>query len=163
MSEIPQGWHAMNRDQWNRKYTLTHKGLHATQQLIDGRQGSLIKHSPGDKNVTSYKDLPGKNLIETREMKKRANNFRHFVLDSVSVRNDEILDKKAVPMKDLLNLAAKILPQQKEDVGEEKSVTFADMVKTVTIEMRKYDTVDVEAEAANGFETVGCDDAEVQE
>ena len=162
MTEIPEGYHQMSKDQWHRKYVDTHAGLHAMSELA-GKTGNLVKTHPEDKNITHNHPIKGKNLLENRAIKKRANNFRHFVLDTVSVRNEEILDKEAVPMKDLLNLAAKILPQQKEDLGEEKTATFADMVKTVTIEMRKYDTVDVEAEAANGFETVGGDSNEVQE
>jgi len=137
----------ISRAEFKRKYSKdNHLGLYCKNNLADIGQGSLIRSSPGDRNITVDKPIPGKNLIEKKAMDKRAEDFKHYLLDAVAVRKKEILDKKEVPMVQLLQIVSRNLPQEVKS-DSNVTFTFADMVKRATIELTKFETVDVEKDA----------------
>ena len=141
----------MTEEQWIRKYVGTHKGIHCLSDLAAGagRNGSLIKMSPGDKNIMANHNIHGKNLIEKKCMEDRAEDFKHFLLDTNDVRANSALDQNLLPYKDLLALIVKTLPQK----VEQKTVnfTFADMVQQAALDKGKI--VDVEPIASNDEST----------
>ncbi len=134
----------MNKEQFKRKYLDTHKGIHCVSDLNNGtfNKGSLIKNSPGDKNITQRGKIKGKNIIEHKAMEKRSEDKKHYIMDAVSVRGMEILDKEAMPFPKLLDSMIKILPQKVE--AQVAHFTYADMVKQA--HMNK-ETIDVENES----------------
>ena len=148
MQEVPDGYHAMTKEQFLKKHADTHTEIKA---------GSLIAKHPEDKNVSPFKVLPGKNLIESRGKEKQAVALRNFFMDAIEVRNEEILDKEAMPFDKLINAAIKMMPQQVETKNEH-TFTFADMVKSATLELKRQETIDAEHTASN---TDGSDE-EVQ-
>lgn len=99
------------------------------------RGGSLIKSSPGDKNISRKKKIPGKDIIEKKAFENRADEFKHYLMDAVSVKGADILD---MDLKDILNLVVKTLPTKTENKTEH-TFTFADMV----VKAKKVDTIDV--------------------
>jgi hypothetical protein len=129
------------RKEFKKKYSNdTHLGIHCASELA-GSNGSLIKSSPGDRNVTPFR-IPGKELIEDKCSEERADGFKNYLLDAVEIRKNEILDKKDVPMVALLQIVSRNIPQKTESKNEH-TFTFADMVKRATIELSKVDTVEV--------------------
>ena len=143
---IPHGWTPMTKDQFNRKYVDTHKGLHCAEVLHKGayKNSSLIKHSPGDKNITQRGKIKGKNLIEAKCMKDRAEDVKHFFVDAMAVRGKEILNKEDMPFDKLVNAVIKVLPQQVEQTIE-ANMTFADIIRKASNIRKNEDTIDVEA------------------
>ena len=130
------------RKRFKKKYARdTHLGIHCTSKLV-GNNGSLIKTSPGDRNVTPF-GLPGKKEIEKVAKEKRDAQFQNYLLDAAEIRKLEILDKKEVPMVSLLQIISRNIPQKVESKNEH-TFTFADMVKKATIELERVETVDVE-------------------
>lgn len=130
----------MTKEQFKRKYEDTHTEIKCMSDLEAGRaNSSLIKKSPGDKNIKTRGKIPGKKLIERRAIEQRSDDFKHYILDAVSVRKQEILDKKDVPMVQLLQIVSRNLPQKIESKNEH-TFTFADMVKRASAEI-----IDVEA------------------
>ena len=131
------------RKRFKRKYSPdTHLGLHVASKLSNN--GSLIKTSPGDRNVTPFKIIPGKRSIELSEKEKRDQQFQHYLLDAAEIRKMEILNKEDVPMVSLLQIISRNIPQKVESKNEH-TFTFADMVKKATFELERVETVDVEA------------------
>ena len=122
----------LSKEQFKRKYLQGHKQL-AIEAQLNG--GSLIKHSPGDRNISKQKKIPGKNVIEQVEYEKRADEFKHYLMDAVAVKGSDILD---MDLKDILNLVVKTLPTKTENKTEH-TFTFADMV----VKAQKVDTIDV--------------------
>jgi hypothetical protein len=88
-------------------------------------KSNLATYSPGDKNITSQGKIPGKSLIESKEMEKRRIGVEHMVFDAISVKAPEVLD---VPVATLIALAIKMAPQ-KADVKIEHEFTLAEFVK----------------------------------
>ena len=120
----------MDLEQYDRKYTDTHTELEGVELLIAGSKGHTIE--PGDKNA---KDVSKhKRQYEADGFKKRAENLQHMVLDTVEVRSKDMLDKKQLPMKDLLKIATGLIPKKVEVKAEVH--TFSSL----------WDTVDVEGE-----------------
>jgi hypothetical protein len=107
--------------------------------------GSLIKKEPGDKNIVRGRKIPGKHLIEQVAMEKRAADYKHYLLDAVTVRKQEILNKEDVPMVQLLQIVSRNLPQQVESKNEHV-FTFADMVKKASQERERI-VIDTEGVA----------------
>jgi len=117
----------MSKEQFHRKWADTHTELSALDRLEGGRQ-SLIKDSPGDKNIYTKGKIPGKNVIEKKAFEERAENFKHYVMDAVCVRSKDILDKEQMPIDKLLNTVVKTLPQRQE-LKVEGEFTFANMIE----------------------------------
>ena len=141
------------RKEFKKKYhkdTVVGRGVRSgTGSEIGDRlanSGSLIKHEPGDRNIVRGKKIPGKHLIEQVAMDKRAADYKHYLLDAVTVRKQEILNKKDVPMVQLLQIVSRNLPQQVESKNEHV-FTFADMVKKATQERERV--IDVEGGLAD--------------
>ena len=135
----------MSKEQFMRKYIDTHKGIHCFSDLKNRsfKNSSLIKDSPGDKNIGERGKIPGKNIIESKCMEDRAEDKQHYIMDAVEVRGAEILDKEAMPFDKLLNSMIKIMPQK----IEQKTVnfTFADMIKQATMdEEAEKNTIDIQ-------------------
>ena len=129
------------RKEFKKKYAKdTHLGIHCASELASSN-GSLIKSSPGDRNVTTAR-IPGKELIEQKSKEVRDANFQHYLHDAFEIRGKEVLNKKDVPMVSLLQIISRNIPQKTESKNEH-TFTFADMVKRATIELSKVDTVDV--------------------
>ena len=122
----------LSKEQFKRKYLQGHQELMIADKL---RGGSLIKSSPGDKNIKSKKKIPGKDIIEKKAFENRADEFKHYLMDAVSVKGADILD---MDLKDILNLVVKTLPTKTENKTEH-TFTFADMV----VKAKKVDTIDV--------------------
>jgi len=120
--------HRMNKEEFNRKYMDTHTELSALDRLEQGRKGSVVKHSPGDKNIYSRGKIPGKNVIENKCFEKRAEDTKHYLLDALEVRSLDILDKEQMPIDKLVNSVIKTLPQ-KQEVKLEGEFTFASMLE----------------------------------
>lgn len=129
---------AMTKEQFRRKYVDTHTELHALDYL---RNGSVIKSSPGDRNISAMKPIPGKREIEKLSMEKHKENLVGFVMDANSVRAKEILDPEKLPYKDLLYAAIKLMPTKVEQSGS-VDFTFGDMVKKAHLELEKVDTIE---------------------
>jgi len=126
MSEFEQG--RMDREEFKRKYLDTHTEIQALSKLGNPNN---IKH-PSDLNAANVKNL--KKPYEVRGFKIRAANLKHFMHDAIEVRADDILDKKQMPMKDLLKIAVSTMPKE---VKIEATVnTFSSL----------WDTVDIDSE-----------------
>ena len=118
----------MEKEQFMRKYEDTHKGLSVSEKLSKARKTST--KFPSDlnaKNVTR-----AKRGMERQAIEKRKDDYQHYILDAVAVRAKEILNKKDMPMKDLLKTATSVLPKE---VKVESNVThsFVDLWDTVDI------------------------------
>ena len=117
----------MNEEMYKRKYVDTHTELEGVGLLIAGSKSHTIE--PGDKNA---KDVAKhKKKYEADGFKKRAENLQHMVLDTVDVRSADMLDKKQLPMKDLLKIATGLLPKQVEIKAELH--TFSSLWDTVDV------------------------------
>ncbi len=144
MKKVLKNKKFLNRDklrkEFKKKYAPdTHLGIHCMGELSNN--GSLIKSSPGDRNITPLR-IPGKELIEQAAKEVRDSNYQHYLHDACEIRKLEILDKKEVPMVELLKIISRNIPQKLESKNEH-SFTFADMVKRATVELSKVDTIDV--------------------
>jgi len=132
------------RKEFKKKYHKDTLLGRSVASKISGKEisnnGSLIKSSPGDRNITPLW-IPGKGLIESKAKEKRDEDYQHYLHDALEVRKLEILDKKDVPMVSLLQMISRNIPQKLESKNEH-TFTFADMVKRATIELQKIDTVD---------------------
>lgn len=138
----------MTRAEFKRKYSIdNHLGLHCKTEFSKLGQGSLIRREPGDRGVSPRESNPlnGKKEIEKAALEKRSDDFKHYLLDAVSVRKKEILDKKEVPMVQLLQIVSRNLPQEVKS-DSNVTFTFADMVKRATLELNKVETIDIEKE-----------------
>jgi hypothetical protein len=126
----------MKPEEFKSLYMDTHMELQVLEKLND--TGTLIKDSPGDKNITRRYKIPGKALIESIEMEKRADGLSHCLMDAIGARVGDLMD---IPMEKLVALGIKTLPQ-KVDSKMEHTFTFADMVKKASLEVENYDTID---------------------
>jgi len=117
----------MNQEEFKRIYTDTHMELQVAD-LMHGQ--SLIKNSPGDKNITVRGKIPGKALIEKIAMDERAEGMAHCLMDAVGARVGDLMD---IPMDKLVSLAIKANPQKLEQKIE-GNFTFAEMVKIASTE-----------------------------
>ena len=129
----------MTEEQWTRKYEDTHAGLSIAEKL--GSCGSLIKSDPSDKNARHVKRY--KSGIESAEAAKRKDAFQQFMLDTVSVRADDMMDKKQLPMKDLLKVVVSSLPKQIE-VEANVTNSVVDIWNTIEAAGRAVSLDDVE-------------------
>jgi len=122
------------------QFRATYEDTHTEFQVLDllEKGGSLIKVHPGDKNITIRHKIPGKALIESIEMEKRADGLSHCLLDAIGARIGDLMD---IPMEKLVSLGIKTLPQ-KIDQKMEHNFTFADMVKKASLEVENYETID---------------------
>ena len=118
----------MNQEEFKRIYTDTHMELQVAD-LMHGQ--SLIKNSPGDKNITVRGKIPGKALIEKKAMDERAEGMAHCLMDAVGARIGDLMD---IPMDKLVSLAIKANPQKLEQKIE-GNFTFAEMVKIASTEI----------------------------
>ena len=116
--------------EWKRRYIDTHAEMSVTEALSAGayNKGSLAVHEPGDKNITQRGKIPGKNLIEAEEMKKRNEVLDNFIHDTIQLRAEDILDVK---YEKLLDLALRARPKVIEGKMEHE-YTFSDMVKNAS-------------------------------
>ena len=132
----------MTPEQFKELYMDTHTEFQVLDMLEKGAfdKGSLVKVSPGDKNITIRHKIPGKALIESIEMEKRADGLSHCLLDAKGARIGDLMD---IPMDKLVSLAIKANPQ-KIDQTIDHSFTFADMVKKASLEVENYETIDEE-------------------
>jgi len=90
--------------------------------------------------------------IEKVQFEKRAEGFKHKILDVVEARSHELYNKDDVSMETILNTAVKLMPKQIE--GQiNHSFTFADMVAKASIELEKIETIDVESNEADRIDT----------
>ena len=137
MSEL-DGQSPMSREQFKRKYVDTHTELKGNTAMFGGNS---VKMSPGDKNASRVKQL--KKPIERSCMEKQRSDLRGYLGDALSVRQKEILNKNDYSIKDLINAIIKTLPQQ-IDQKSEVSMNFADEIKRLTIEAKKYKAIDAE-------------------
>lgn len=127
------------KEQFKRKYLQGHTELQISECL--SKNGSLIKHSPGDKNIRKNKKIPGKAIIEKIEYDKRADLFKHYLMDAVEVKGAEILD---MDIKDLLTLVVKTIPTKVEN-KHTAEFTFADMVMKAN-KLEKVETIDADTD-----------------
>jgi hypothetical protein len=147
MSEL-DGASPKEMEEFERRYVDTHteiKGLSALNGMEKGRfnNSSLIKNSPGDKNIYQRGKIPGKNLIEKDCMHERQEKVTGYLIDALDIRKREILNKEDYQIKDLINAIVRLMPQKVEsDVNT--THTFADEVKRLTIEKKKYTAIDAD-------------------
>ena len=145
MSEL-DGQSPMSREEFKRKHFDTHTELKA-ESVLGGatsgqfRQKNTISKEPGDKNAKHVAKL--KKPIERECMEKQRSDLRQYLGDALSVRQKEILNKNDYSIKDLINAIIKTLPQQ-IDQKSEVSMNFADEIKRLTIESKKYKAIDAE-------------------
>jgi len=130
----------MTPEEFKRTYEDTHTELQALEMMRNN--GSLIASEPGDRNITVRGKIPGKSLIEAREMDKRAEGLSHCLMDAVGARVGDLMD---IPMDKLVSLAIKSNPQR-IDQTIDHSFTFADMVKKASLEVENYDTIETNDE-----------------
>ena len=130
----------MNPEEFISTYKDTHMEFQLTDALNAGSfdKGSLIKTSPGDKNITVRGKIPGKALIESREMDKRAEGLSHCLMDAVGARIDNLME---IPMDKLVSLAIKTLPQKTESKIE-GNFTLVNMIQQS--QKAKVETIDAE-------------------
>ena len=92
-----------------------------------------------------------KRNIECNSIKKQKEDMSELLYDAVSVRKREILDKEALPMKDLLGLTIKNLPQHsKIESTVEGNFTFADMIERSSFSLTRVDGVEIEEADESG-------------
>jgi hypothetical protein len=130
----------MTPEEFKKIYTDTHLEFQLTDALNAGsfNKGSLIKTSPGDKNITVRGKIPGKALIESREMDKRAEGLSHMVLDACGARASDLME---IPADKLFALAAKLLPQKTESKID-ANFTLVNMIQQS--QKAKVETIDAE-------------------
>lgn len=121
----------MNKEEFTRRYKDTHTEL----QLLEASREttSLVKVHPEDKGIASNYKIPGKALIESLAMEKRAEGLSHCLLDAISARVEDLMD---IPMEKLVSLGIKTLPQ-KVDQKIDGNFTLINMIQ-------KAHTVDAE-------------------
>lgn len=122
-----------------------HLGFSIMDALHGGsyKGGSLVKHSPGDKNITSRHKMPGKNIIEHNCIKKRKEDVQHVLVDVMVMRQMELLDPEQMPMSKLVDSVIKVLPT-KIEAESHHTFTFADMIQTAAKKVDLEDVEDVE-------------------
>ena len=145
MSEL-DGISPKEMDAFKAKYVDTHTEIKAESMMLGATSGQYrkknsIKFHPGDKNARNVKKL--KRPIEAMCMKEQDDKTRMMLVDAFHVRGKEILDKKDYPIKDLVNAVIKMMPQR-IDQKIEHDMSFAEMVKSVTIEKKHYKAIDAE-------------------
>ena len=120
------------------EFKSTYQDTHTEFQVLDllEKGGSLIKVHPGDKNISVRGKIPGKALIESKEMEKRQEGLSHCLFDAVGARVGDLME---IQMDKLVALAIKSAPQ-KIDQKIEGNFTFAEMVKIASTE----NTIEVE-------------------
>ena len=142
MSEL-DGISPRELEKFRRKYEDTHTEIKAISALAkSGYAGSsLIKNSPGDKNAGSVKKY--KKPIERSCIEKQRKQLVDYLVDGFELRKREILSKKDLPIKDLLNVIVKFMPQKVESEVN-ANMDFAEMIKSVTLEQKRYKPIDAE-------------------
>lgn len=131
----------MDREQFKRKYEDTHVELAVNGPLSSN--GSLIRNSPGDRNARAVKKY--KKGIELECMNKKKEALQNFMLDTVAVRAEDMLDRKQLPMKDLLKVAVSALPH-KVEVEANVTNSFLDLYNTIETESTKVEIEDADFE-----------------
>jgi hypothetical protein len=127
MSEI-DNMSPMTREQFKRKYVDTHTELTAMSSLPHKRNNIT---DPSDKNANKCNLL--KKPYEAQGFVIRANKLNDYIYDGVEVRAEDILDKKQIPMKDLLKIAVSIAPKN-ININANVTNTFADLWNTIDVE-----------------------------
>lgn len=125
----------MTPEEFKALYMDTHMEFQATDALLKGsyNKGSLAKIEPGDKNIKKYGKIPGKALIESKAMEKRAEGLSHCLMDAIGARVGDLME---IPMEKLVGLGIKTLPQ-KVDQKIDGNFTLVNMI-------HKAQTVDAE-------------------
>ena len=103
----------MTEEEFRRTYMDPHMELKTTDVLSQGSfsKSNAATYSPGDKNIRTHGKIPGKSLIESKEMEKRRIGVEHLVFDAISVNAHKVKD---VPVQNLIALAIKMAPQKLE-------------------------------------------------
>ena len=118
----------MTREQFKRKYVDTYTELTAMSSLPHKKNNIT---DPSDKNAKKYKLL--KKPYEAQGFITRANKLNEYIYDGVEVRSEDILDKKQIPMKDLLKIAVSIAPKN-ININANVTNTFADLWNTIDVD-----------------------------
>jgi len=145
MSEL-DGMSPMDREEFKRKYIDSMTELKA-QSLLGGatsepfRQKSTIAKHPEDKGAKQVSKH--KKKFERDGAEKQRGKLMGYLGDALSVRQKEILNKNDYSIKDLISHLIKLMPQQVDQVSD-VNMNFADMVKSVTLEKKRYRAIDAE-------------------
>jgi len=145
MSEL-DGISPKELEEFKKRHVDTHHEIKA-QSIMRGatsgqyRKKNNITMEPGDKNAKKYQLL--KKPIEKRCLAEQDDKTRGMIVDAFHLRGNEILNKKDYPIKDLVNAVIKMMPQR-IDQKVEHDMNFADMVKSVTLEKKRYKAIDAE-------------------
>lgn len=132
----------MSKEQFKKKWLDTHTELTMLDKLEASRQ-SLVKNSPGDKNIKTRGKIAGKNLIEKKCKEDRDNQLKEMLLDAVSVNAEKLVEAKNFDeAHKLTKLAISMIPQKIQSKNE-TTFTFADMVRRVTLEAEIPKTIDM--------------------
>ena len=121
----------MSKEEWKRRYVDTHKGLSAVGHMLEDskkRKNNIV--DPSDLNAKNVKHL--KKPIERKCFEDRAKDAQHFVMDTLAVRAEDMLDKTQLPAKDLLKIATGLIPKTL-NVQAETKVSFLSLYDTVDI------------------------------
>lgn len=124
MSEL-DGISPINLEQYKRKYIDSHTEIKAISMLKNN-----IK-DPSDLNASQVKKY--KKKYEVDGFHKRAENLEGMVYDTIEVRAVDMLDRKQLPMKDLLKIGVSMKPKN-INLNANVTNTFADLWTTIDIE-----------------------------
>ena len=124
----------MNKDQFMAKWMDTHTEMAAWSVIDEGMSSKKIAQYHKDKKE-----------IDRTAGEKRLEKLSELLTDAVVVRQDEILSKDDLPMKDLLHAVIRSHPQRAkiENTGN-VNFTFADMVARSSITLQKVEDIDAE-------------------
>ena len=126
MMDLPDGFSAMSKEEFARKYKDTHAELQFGNMLEKARKTSSLKMKfPDDKNAGAVSKH--KKPLERAGFVKRADGFKHYLMDGISVRSEELLSPDSMPFKDLIRIVAGILPRE-DEVKVQHNHTYADLV-----------------------------------
>ena len=134
----------MTKEQFKARWLDTHTEVCATDVLRKGSfaNGSLARETLSRSDMAEIN--VAKKAIEREGVAKRAENLTNFMLDSVEVRGSEVLDPDKLPIKDLLGLTIKLMPQQaKIQHTGEVNFTFTDMIAKASIDLDRIEDIDV--------------------
>jgi hypothetical protein len=147
MSEL-DGASPREMEEFERRYVDTHTEIKAQSLLTGATSGQFrpknnIRMEPGDKNAKRVGQL--KKPIEKHCLEVQQNKMVGYLGDALDVRRKEILNKNDYPIDKLINALIKLMPQKVESEVN-ASMTFADMIKSVTLEQKRYKAIDAEDE-----------------
>ena len=141
MSEL-DGASPKDMAEFQRKYVDTHteiKAKSAIETIHKGRNSSLKSHEDKNAKRVGHYKKPIERYCSAENQRKVSG----YLVDALDVRHKEILNKHDYPIKDLVNALIKMNPVQIEG-NVEHNMTFADMVKSVTLEKKNYKTIEAD-------------------